>query len=469
MAVADKRISNKIPNISPLRATANSNTDYVGISNSPLPTAPHSSFMNWVRKQGMGKYVHNKHDKALSFDFSQTTAILLPRARDIYNLGKQHVTNGSRKHAVRMFSGICFGLSAKYMIAARNYGPEGAKDYFSYIESLNKANPKNAKSIINSNVRKIYNGFSLSYDKTMREKDLLSTLKMHKSQSFYTPRYVDFIIDRFGKGYINKEVNTKDYLSDLNKHIAQHGITKKTDFDERILSHFGETASPVNISNQMIEQLKQQNIEANKEYGGELAKHGLKTDNNYNDLKPDVVGYVDTMKKLENPTEDTFVSIQSQKHAMAIAIHKKESGHIWSFFEPNYGGVSFHDYKSFKKFMDGFTKNRNSYASHDDKEQRFSLEINIYTSNKETKKVDGVWDSWRRGKDEFIINEFKNSGAVFKFDKKTNGKVVDFTTRKDADNNLNVDSVTIELSDKKIVSRTVFRCRNLILLAPPIN
>ncbi|EOX5556623.1 MARTX multifunctional-autoprocessing repeats-in-toxin holotoxin RtxA [Yersinia enterocolitica] len=449
MAVADKRISNKIPNISPLRATANSNTDYVGISNSPLPTAPHSSFMNWVRKQGMGKYVHNKHDKALSFDFSQTTAILLPRARDIYNLGKQHVTNGSRKHAVRMFSGICFGLSAKYMIAARNYGPEGAKDYFSYIESLNKANPKNAKSIINSNVRKIYNGFSLSYDKTMREKDLLSTLKMHKSQSFYTPRYVDFIIDRFGKGYINKEVNTKDYLSDLNKHIAQHGITKKTDFDERILSHFGETASPVNISNQMIEQLKQQNIEANKEYGGELAKHGLKTDNNYNDLKPDVVGYVDTMKKLENPTEDTFVSIQSQKHAMAIAIHKKESGHIWSFFEPNYGGVSFHDYESFKKFMDGFTKNRNSYASHDDKEQRFSLEINIYTSNKETKKVDGVWDSWRRGKDEFIINEFKNSGAVFKFDKKTNGKVVDFTTRKDADNNLNVDSVTIELSDKK--------------------
>ncbi|MGT3177142.1 MARTX multifunctional-autoprocessing repeats-in-toxin holotoxin RtxA [Yersinia enterocolitica] len=449
MAVADKRISNKIPNISPLRATANSNTDYVGISNSPLPTAPHSSFMNWVRKQGMGKYVHNKHDKALSFDFSQTTAILLPRARDIYNLGKQHVTNGSRKHAVRMFSGICFGLSAKYMIAARNYGPEGAKDYFSYIESLNKANPKNAKNIINSNVRKIYNGFSLSYDKATREIDLASTLKMHKSQSFYTPTYVFAHINFFSKKYIGKEVNTKDYLSDLSKHIAQHVIMKKTGFDERILSHFGETASSVDISNQMIEQIKHQNIEANKDYGGELAKHGLKKDNTYNDLKPDLVGYVDTMKKLENPTEDTFVSIQSQKHAMAIAIHKKENGHVWSFFEPNYGGVSFHDYESFKKFMDGFTKNRNSYELHENKGQRFYLEINLYTSNKETKKVDGVWDSWRRGKDEFIINEFKSSGAVFKFDKKTNGKVVDFTTRKDADNNLNVDSVTIELSDKK--------------------
>ncbi|HGT2361809.1 TPA: MARTX multifunctional-autoprocessing repeats-in-toxin holotoxin RtxA [Yersinia enterocolitica] len=449
MAVADKRISNKIPNISPLRATANSNTDYVGISNSPLPTAPHSSFMNWVRKQGMGKYVHNKHDKALSFDFSQTTAILLPRARDIYNLGKQHVTNGSRKHAVRMFSGICFGLSAKYMIAARNYGPEGAKDYFSYIESLNKANPKNAKNIINSNVRKIYNGFSLSYDKATREIDLASTLKMHKSQSFYTPTYVFAHINFFSKKYIGKEVNTKDYLSDLSKHIAQHVIMKKTGFDERILSHFGETASSVDISNQMIEQIKHQNIEANKDYGGELAKHGLKKDNTYNDLKPDLVGYVDTMKKLENPTEDTFVSIQSQKHAMAIAIHKKENGHVWSFFEPNYGGVSFHDYESFKKFMDGFTKNRNSYELHENKGQRFYLEINLYTSNKETKKVDGVWDSWRRGKDEFIINEFKSSGAVFKFDKKTNGKVVDFTTRKDADNNLNVDSVTIELSDEK--------------------
>lgn len=94
-------------------------------------------------------------------------------------------------------------------------------------------------------------------------------------------------------------------------------------------------------------------------------------------------------------------------------------------------------------------KNRNSYELHENKGQRFYLEINLYTSNKETKKVDGVWDSWRRGKDEFIINEFKSSGAVFKFDKKTNGKVVDFTTRKDADNNLNVDSVTIELSDEK--------------------
>ncbi|HDL7421771.1 TPA: MARTX multifunctional-autoprocessing repeats-in-toxin holotoxin RtxA [Yersinia enterocolitica] len=465
MAVADKRISNKITNVSAaeglttgkskikniqkLIATVKNNDDYLDIPKAQSDSAIHSSFMNWVRKQGMGKYVHNKHDKALSFDFSQTTAILLPRARDIYNLGKQHVTNGSRKHAVRMFSGICFGLSAKYMIAARNYGPEGAKDYFSYIESLNKANPKNAKNIINSNVRKIYNGFSLSYDKATREIDLASTLKMHKSQSFYTPTYVFAHINFFSKKYIGKEVNTKDYLSDLSKHIAQHVIMKKTGFDERILSHFGETASSVDISNQMIEQIKHQNIEANKDYGGELAKHGLKKDNTYNDLKPDLVGYVDTMKKLENPTEDTFVSIQSQKHAMAIAIHKKENGHVWSFFEPNYGGVSFHDYESFKKFMDGFTKNRNSYELHENKGQRFYLEINLYTSNKETKKVDGVWDSWRRGKDEFIINEFKSSGAVFKFDKKTNGKVVDFTTRKDADNNLNVDSVTIELSDEK--------------------
>lgn len=449
MAVADKRISNKIPNISPLRATANSNTDYVGISNSPLPTAPHSSFMNWVRKQGMGKYVHNKHDKALSFDFSQTTAILLPRARDIYNLGKQHVTNGSRKHAVRMFSGICFGLSAKYMIAARNYGPEGAKDYFSYIESLNKANPKNAKDIINSNVRKIYNGFSLSYDKATREIDLVSTLKLQNSQSFYSSTEIIDEIYNFEKEHKNDKVNTKKYLGDLNKFMAPYGLTKKPSFDEGILSHFGETASSAEISDRMVEQFKLQNIEANNDYGGELARYGLKSVNTNDALNPSKEGYVDTIGRLENPTEDTFVAIQSKDHAMSIAIHKKEGGHIWSFFEPNYGGVSFHDYKSFKKFMDDFTKNRNSYEPSGRKDQLFALNFNIFTSNKETKKVDGVWDSWRRGKDEFIINEFKNSGAVFKFDKKTNGKVVDFTTRKDADNNLNVDSVTIELSDKK--------------------
>ncbi|HEN3656256.1 TPA: hypothetical protein U5E37_004292, partial [Yersinia enterocolitica] len=157
--------------------------------------------------------------------------------------------------------------------------------------------------------------------------------------------------------------------SDLNKHIAQYGIPKKPGFDERVLSHFGETASPVDISKQVVEQFKLQNIEANKDYGGELAKYGLKTDNGYNDLHPDVVGYEDTMKKLKSPTEDTFVSMLSQDHAMSIAIHKKENGHVWSFFEPNYGGVSFHDYESFKKFMDDFTKNRNSYGSNGDKEQ----------------------------------------------------------------------------------------------------
>ncbi|WP_145586104.1 MARTX multifunctional-autoprocessing repeats-in-toxin holotoxin RtxA [Yersinia kristensenii] len=456
LAPADGRITNKISNSSAVEglttgqsklkeqslvATAKSNTDYPDIVN-------HSFLMNLYRKQGMGKYGHNKNDKALSFDFSQTTAILFPRAMTIYKLGKQHVTHGRAKSAMRMWSGVCFGLSAKYIIAARNYGPEGPKDYFSYIENLDKTNPKNAKNIINSDVRGFYNSFGLSYDKKTQEIDLVSILKMHKSQSFYIPKYVIVPIDRFGKKYINKEVNTKRYLGDLNKHIAQHGIIKKPGFDERILSHFGETASSVDISNQMIKQFKLQNIEANKDYGGELAKYGLKTGNEYNDLKPDVVGYVDTMKKLENPTEDTFFSIQSQKHAMSIAIHKKENGHIWSFFEPNYGGVSFHDYESFKKFMDGFTKNRNSYGSNDNKEQRFSLEINIFTSDKETKKIEGVWDLRRRGKDAFIINEFKNSETVFKFDKKTNGKVIDFTTDKDANNNDSVTSITIELSDK---------------------
>ncbi|HGF6568042.1 TPA: MARTX multifunctional-autoprocessing repeats-in-toxin holotoxin RtxA, partial [Yersinia enterocolitica] len=465
MAVADKRISNKITNVSAaeglttgkskikniqqLIATVKNNDDYLDIPKAQSDSAIHSSFMNWVRKQGMGKYVHNKHDKALSFDFSQTTAILLPRARDIYNLGKQHVTHGKTKSAMDMWFGVCFGLSAKYMIVARNYGPEGAKDYFSYIESLNKANPKNAKDIINSNVRKIYNGFSLSYDKATREIDLVSTLKLQNSQSFYSSTEIIDEIYNFEKEHKNDKVNTKKYLGDLNKFMAPYGLTKKPSFDEGILSHFGETASSAEISDRMVEQFKLQNIEANNDYGGELARYGLKSVNTNDALNPSKEGYVDTIGRLENPTEDTFVAIQSKDHAMSIAIHKKEGGHIWSFFEPNYGGVSFHDYKSFKKFMDDFTKNRNSYEPSGRKDQLFALNFNIFTSNKETKKVDGVWDSWRRGKDEFIINEFKNSGAVFKFDKKTNGKVVDFTTRKDADNNLNVDSVTIELSDKK--------------------
>ena len=450
MAVADKRISNKIPNISPLRATANSNTDYVGISNSPLPTAHHSSYlMNLARKKMMGKYVYNKHDKELSFGFTQGSAILWPRKVDIYNLSKQHVTNGSGKGAVDLLSGICFGLSAQNMIVARNYGLGGAKKYFSYIESLSESNTKNTKNIVNGDVRKLYDSISRDYDKKTREIDLISTLKLQYSQFFYTHK--DIIDDIYNYEVSNKEdkVNTKTYLSGLNKYMASYGLTKKPGFDERLLSHLGETASSGDICAQMAKQFTLQNIEANKDYGGELAKYGLKSLNIGDALDAFEGGYEYTMGKLKKPQEDTFVSMISTDHAMSIVIHKKEGRHVWSFFEPNYGGVSFHDYESFKKFMDSFTKNRNSYTLKNTKNERISIEYNIFTSNKEIKKIEGVWGLRHKGKNAFIVNEFKNSGAVFKFDKKTNGKVVDFTTRKDADNNLNVDSVTIELSDKK--------------------
>ncbi|CFR10266.1 MARTX multifunctional-autoprocessing repeats-in-toxin holotoxin RtxA [Yersinia kristensenii] len=456
LAPADGRITNKISNSSAVEglttgqsklkeqslvATAKSNTDYPDIVN-------HSFLMNWYRKQGMGKYSHNKNDKALSFDFSQTSAILLPSKMAILKLGKQHVTHGKVKSAMGMWFGVCFGLSAKHIIAVRNYGPEGAKDYFSYIESLNKVSSTNTKDIINSDVRKKYNRFSLSYDKKTREMDLVSTLKLQHSQSFYSSTEIIDEIYNFEKEHKNDKVNTKKHLGDLNKFMAPYGLTKKPGFDERILSHFGETASSAEISDQMVEQFKLQNIEANNDYGGELARYGLKSVNINDALNPSKEGYVDTMERLKNPTEDTFVAIQSKDHAMSIAIHKKEGGHIWSFFEPNYGGVSFHDYESFKKFMDDFTKNRNSYEPSGRKDQLFALNFNIFTSDKETKKIEGVWDLRRRGKDVFIINEFKNSETVFKFDKKTNGKVIDFTTDKDANTNDSVTSITIELSDK---------------------
>ncbi|MDN0107035.1 MARTX multifunctional-autoprocessing repeats-in-toxin holotoxin RtxA [Yersinia rochesterensis] len=457
LAPADGRITNEISNSSAVEeglttgqsklreqslvATAKSNTDYPDIVN-------HSFLMNWFRKQGMGKYSHHKNDKALSFDFSQTSAILFPSKMTILKLSKQHVTHGKVKSAMGMWSGVCFGLSAKHIIAVRNYGPEGAKDYFSYIENLNKVNSKNAKDIINSDVRNTYNRFSLSYDKKTRDMDLVSTLKLQDSQSFYSSAEIIDEIYNFEKEHKNDKVNTKKHLGDLNKFMAPYGLTKKPGFDEKILSYFGETASSAEISDRMVEQFKLQNIEANNDYGGELARYGLKSVNINDALNPSKEGYVDTMGRLENPTEDTFVAIQSKDHAMSIAIHKKEGGHIWSFFEPNYGGVSFHDYKSFKEFMDGFTKNRNSYEPSGRKDQLFALEFNIFTSDKEIKKIEGVWDLRRRGKDTFIINEFKNSGDVFKFDKKTNGKVIDFTTGKDAKNNDSITSITIELSDK---------------------
>ncbi|MFJ1240913.1 hypothetical protein AB8P56_21410, partial [Yersinia enterocolitica] len=69
-------------------------------------------------------------------------------------------------------------------IVARNYGLGGAKKYFSYIESLSESNTKNTKSIVNGDVRKLYDIISRDYDKKTREIDLISTLKLQYSQFF---------------------------------------------------------------------------------------------------------------------------------------------------------------------------------------------------------------------------------------------------------------------------------------------
>ncbi|WP_342079311.1 hypothetical protein, partial [Yersinia enterocolitica] len=114
---------------------------------------------------------------------------------------------------------------------------------------------------------------------------------------------------------------------------ASYGLTKKPGFDERLLSHLGETASSGDICAQMAKQFTLQNIEANKDYGGELAKYGLKSLNIGDALDAFEGGYEYTMGKLKKPQEDTFVSMISTDHAMSIVINKKEGGHVWSFFE----------------------------------------------------------------------------------------------------------------------------------------
>ncbi|WP_145559653.1 MARTX multifunctional-autoprocessing repeats-in-toxin holotoxin RtxA [Yersinia mollaretii] len=438
----------KINSVQLLDLPTGKSNEYLAIPDSSFHLSKHSTVMNFLRHHGMGKYAHDKNDKNLSFGFTQLTAVLLKVMNKGPKLSRRYIYDGDVKKANGIRYGICFGLSAKYMMAERNYGPGGGKAYFAWLEDLIEGGMAKPQKAINGNINEMQKSILADYYRNSLTEELVSIIRLQESQSFYTHSVSFTSIHDFERENSSEKTNTNKYLSKLTSFFEKNHIQAKSDFKHKILNGVGETASSAEINHKVIDYLNLQNIEANKAYGGELAKNGLTSLDIDNALFANKGGYESTMELLRNTKENTFVSIMSTDHAMAISIHKNGDGYIWSFNEPNYGGVSFHDFDAFKTFMDGFTKNRNSYLKASRTGQSFSWEYNIFTSNKLSEKVTGVWGLSRQNESAFILNNIKDTGAKFKVDKKTKGRVIDFSVHKDIDGFSSIDSVTIELFDK---------------------
>ncbi len=96
---------------------------------------------------------HGKELKAYSFHFSQDDNLLEKLKKIIPEIGSVLLTNGNKVESKEFLMGLCFALSARYLIEERIHGAGGGKDYMLWLKGAVKAyNDKsvNKKTDINA-------------------------------------------------------------------------------------------------------------------------------------------------------------------------------------------------------------------------------------------------------------------------------------------------------------------------------
>ncbi|MFM1035656.1 MARTX multifunctional-autoprocessing repeats-in-toxin holotoxin RtxA [Yersinia enterocolitica] len=400
---------------------------------------------------GMHKFTHGKDDKSLSFKFSQTLKIIRRAWYTNYKLAKQHVSKNEILESLQFNFGTCYALSAKYMIAERNYGVGGGKAYMSWLQDIAKGSSHKMK--ISSNVDKTQKSILSGYYREQFESEMISILKIQHSLEIYRRSY-DFsneIAKRRDKmaasETVFKEGNAIDIINNLEKKLKHKNELTKSIFD-RLRGEFKhtDTATPSDIIETLSSYSEDEKFRGYDGYYGELARNGVKRAEGFNSFNPKRSNYIEFINQLENPDKNTFVSFESENHAMSVSIIKKGSGYQWSFFEPNYGGVTFNNYQDFKSFMDNFTKNRNSYAKSGNS---FEVNYNIFTLDEKMKPIREKWDISRSNEQAYLLDRLKTGSIEFDLGKKTKGKITEYKTETNDNGDEKITSFTVEVFDKK--------------------
>ncbi|OTA18699.1 RTX cytotoxin [Xenorhabdus beddingii] len=306
-----------------------------------------------------------------SFHFTQGESLLGNLDKLVPEIGDVLLTNGNHVESKEFLEGVCFALSARYLIEERVNGLGGGKEYLSWLTDAVKAyndNSSHKKSDINSVETALLNQYRRQHIGPAIQ-DLLS---MQYSQTQNQSNLVDR--DKANQAYGGK--------------LKANGLTG--DRIDRSLSN--DIAGYESVMAQLRD--------------------------------------VDKTTYMSFMSEDHAMAVVVHKEEKPNG--EKET--IWSFYDPNFGIKSFDHYKDFERFMDAFHKgmitgyqSKLGYQYEASQEANQSFYVNYNTFEADTiSHYDGIWQSARAGEQQYVLRALKEQGKTFKLGSNVTGRVVDF-------------------------------------------
>ncbi|HDL7643962.1 TPA: RTX toxin [Yersinia enterocolitica] len=353
--------------------------------------------------------------KGESFYFNQANDLLVKLKKSIFEIGYYSISQGDKKAAKQFHNGICYALSAKFLMEERNYGVGGGKRYFNWLQQAIESYKKNA-AISNRDPIDIKRKLLMQYHRQFLYTELELLQKIQYSQNIrnnYIKLRVDFentinfllskntvvtnvdvlkFYCEIKEGAVYGKIKCKKLVDIINKYVADNSeefekiinSTKRNGKEnsykieslaDNILMGFykkldgrGEGANEnFMITSKDFALLLGEAILAEKKryhdnYGAFLLKRGLYqfsiVDEDYkqqvmtNSLTEREAKYNVLMSNLADIDKSVYVSLLSPTHAMAISVIKDRSSTYWTFFDPNNGAKVYDNHTEFKHHVD---------------------------------------------------------------------------------------------------------------------
>ncbi|ELY5243261.1 RTX toxin [Yersinia enterocolitica] len=348
-----------------------------------------------------------------SFYFDQTNDLLVKLKKSIFEIGYYSISQGDEKAAKQFHNGICYALSAKFLMEERNYGVGGGKRYFNWLQQAIVSYKKNA-AISNRDPTDIKRKLLMQYHRQFLYTELELLQKIQYSQNIRSNHIklrVDFeniitfllskdaVVTNFDvlkfyceikENAVYGKIKYKKLVDIINKYVAGNSevfeeiinSTKKNgkgksykieSLADNILMGFykkldgGGANENFMVTSKDFALLLGEAILAEKKryhdnYGAFLLKRGLypfgignedyKQQVMTNSLTEREAKYNVLMSSLANIDKSVYVSLLSPTHAMAISVIKDRTSTYWTFFDPNNGAKVYDNYAEFKSHVD---------------------------------------------------------------------------------------------------------------------
>jgi hypothetical protein len=130
--------------------------------------------------------------------------------------------------------------------------------------------------------------------------------------------------------------------------------------------------------------------------------------------------------------KNTFISLKSPDHAMAISIFVENGVESYSFFDPNAGVSTHHNIIEFESFLDVFFKdNGELYSLSSGKSltkdrDDFYINYHLHEENPNYVNTSSLWKLARDGENEYILKSLKERDGIFNVNNKYKVKISDF-------------------------------------------